>query len=117
MNEMPDHERETQEPKEAPTARTSGWVIGALLVAILLAVVAFTYGFQQQATVNDLNAQVKERAATIDQLKSQTDSMSAKLNEVAQAQAQAQEAAAKAAKAPAKGVSARTRAANDKRFA
>jgi len=80
----------------------------ALLAVIVVAGLAFGYGFRQQILVGHLTAQQTMANATIREMQGQVDTLTAKLNEVSTAQAQ--QAAAAAAAAQAKAASAHTNA-------
>lgn len=80
--------------------RTTGinrWVLIAGIALLVVAGLAFGYGYSQQAAVGHLSAQQSAASATIDQLQGQLNAVTTKLNDMVTAQqaaAQAQEQAA-----------------------
>jgi uncharacterized coiled-coil protein SlyX len=113
-------EVDRQEIIEERTSSTPGWLAFVAVLALVAAGVAFAYGYNQRAKVNDLNARQTELNTTISEMQMHVDSMTSKMNDMAAAQAAAAEAAAKAqtvATSPANTKAARAaRAANEKRF-
>lgn len=74
------------------------WLLIGGVALLLVAGLAFGYGYSQQAAVGHLTAQQSAASATIDQLQNQVNTVTAKLNDmVASQQAAAQQAAEQAA--------------------
>lgn len=114
-------EQHTQEFEEQPPRTSSpGWLVFVVVLALIVAGLAFGYGYNQQAKVSDLTAHQADLNATISQMQSHQETLSAKLNEVTAAQAAAAEAARaqaqQAAKRPASKATRARQAADDKRF-
>jgi hypothetical protein len=78
------------------------WLIVVAVVLLIVAGVAFGYGYRQQIAVGHLTAQQSVATATIDQLQGQLNTVTAKMNDMETAQ-QAQQAAAAQAAAQKKG--------------
>src|SRR5437899_3801849 len=88
--------QETQ-PEAGWEARPAGLNRGLLLGAVALLIVAglaFGYGYRQQIAVGHLTAQQTTANSTIDQLQGQLNSVNAKLNDMVAAQQAAAQAAA-----------------------
>src|SRR5205807_4571721 len=91
--------QETQ-PEAGWEARPAGLNRGLLLGAVALLIVAglaFGYGYRQQIAVGHLTAQQTVANSTIDQLQSQLNGVNAKLNDMVAAQQESQQAAQQAA--------------------
>lgn len=74
------------------------WLLIGGVALLVIAGLAFGYGYSQQSAVGHLTAQQSAATATIDQLQSQVNSVTAKLNDMVTAQqAAAQQAAEQAA--------------------
>ena len=101
--------QETQ-PEAGWEARPAGLNRGLLLGAVALLIVAglaFGYGYRQQIAVGHLTAQQTTANSTIDQLQGQLNSVNAKLNDMVAAQQAAAQAAAEKNTNPSPGASAR----------
>jgi flagellar motility protein MotE (MotC chaperone) len=99
-----DENRRPIETSEGETSPSSGTNRGLVIVAVLLLVgagLALGYGYHQQSLVKQISAQDQQLNATVGQLQSQSDAVTAKLNDMIAAQ-QAAEAAAQANKASTK---------------
>jgi len=70
------------------------WLLAAAGVLLVVAGVAFGYGYQQQIMVGHLKAQESVANATINEMQGQLTTLTAKLNEMSAAQQAAAEAAA-----------------------
>jgi len=70
------------------------WLLAALVALIVVAGVAFGYGFRQQILVGHLTAQQSVANATINDMQGQVNTLTAKLNEMMAAQEAAAAAAA-----------------------
>ena len=82
---------------ESRVAGINRWVLIGGVALLLVAGLAFGYGYSQQSAVGHLTAQQSAATATIDQLQNQVNTVTAKLNDVVaaqQANAQAAEQAA-----------------------
>ena len=87
---MNQHEHEGE-----PASRgINRWLIVAAGALLVIAAVAFGYGYQQQATVGHLTAQGAAANATINEMQGQLTTLTAKLNEMSAAQQAAAQAAA-----------------------
>src|SRR5215471_1530730 len=98
---------------ESRVAGINRWVLIGGVALLLVAGLAFGYGYSQQSAVGHLTAQQSAATATIDQLQNQVNTVTAKLNDVVaaqQANAQAAEQAAEQKKVTGK------RGAPDKRL-
>ena len=80
-------------------ARPNRWLVVAVVALLGVAGVAFAYGYHQQSMVHQLTMQATASNAATNQMQSQVDALTAKLNEMAAAQASA--ASAPPAAAPA----------------
>jgi hypothetical protein len=96
---MEEHQEERQ--NEGQWTTESGgmnrWLIVAAVALLIVAGVAFGYGYRQQIAVGHLTAQQSVATATIDQLQGQLNTVTAKLNDMETAQQAQQAAAAQAA--------------------
>jgi hypothetical protein len=87
------------EHKKNPTpSGPNRWLLAVLVALIVVAGIAFGYGFRQQILVGHLTAQQTVADATINQMQGQVDTLTAKLNEISAAQQAAAAAAAAQAK-------------------
>jgi len=105
---MDEHLEENQEQQEnpeipyegswqsQPTGINRGLVVGAVAL-LIVAGLAFGYGYRQQIAVGHLTAQQTVANSTIDQLQSQLNGVNAKLNDMVAAQQASQQAAQQAA--------------------
>jgi hypothetical protein len=82
---------------ESRTAGINRWVLIAGVALLVIAGLAFGYGYSQQAAVGHLTAQQSAATATIDQLQNQVNTVTAKLNDMVAAQQAAAQAAEQAA--------------------
>lgn len=73
------------------------WLLIGGVALLLVAGLAFGYGYSQQAAVGHLTAQQSAASATIDQLQNQVNTVTTKLNDMVAAQQAAQQAAEQAA--------------------
>ena len=107
-------DRNENEPnKQSSPLGANRWLAGALVAVIVVAGVAFGYGFRQQILVGHLTAQQSMANATIREMQGQVDTLTAKLNEVSAAE-QARQAAAAPTAAQAKTSAAHTNATGTK---
>jgi len=104
---------ENEHKKSPAPSGANRWLAAALVAVIVVAGLAFGYGFRQQILVGHLTAQQSMANATIKEMQGQVDTLTAKLNEVSSAQ-QAQQAAAAAAAAQAKTAAVHTNVAGTK---
>lgn len=115
---MLEEQREVNENEQEGTGMTAGtnrWLIGVAVALLIIAGIAFGYGYRQQLMVGHLTAQQSMADATIGQLQGQVSTMTAKLNDVAAAQQAAQQAAEQAA-AEKKAAAGKRGVAVDKRY-
>jgi hypothetical protein len=86
--------------KGDPSSMTANrWLLGALIALVVVAGLAFGYGYRQQILVSHLTAQESVSNATISQMQGELNTLTAKLNEMSAAQ-QAKNAAAQMAQNP-----------------
>ncbi|SRR5712692_7361000 len=93
-----DENRQPIETSAEDTSPRSGINRGLVIVAVLLLVgagLALGYGYHQQSLANQISAHDQQLNTTVSQLQSQSDALTAKLNDMVAAQ-QAAEAAAQA---------------------
>lgn len=79
---------------ESRTAGINRWVLIGGVALLLVAGLAFGYGYSQQSAVGHLTAQQSAATATIDQLQNQVNTVTAKLNDMVSAQQTATQQAA-----------------------
>lgn len=70
----------------AARAGADRWLVVALVALLGIAAIAFAYGYHQQSMVHQLSAQATTANAAMNQLQSQVNALTAKLNEVNTAQ-------------------------------
>jgi hypothetical protein len=92
---------ENENKKNPAPSGTNRWLAAALVAVIVVAGLAFGYGFRQQILVGHLTAQQTMANATINEMQGQVNTLTAKLNEITAAQQAAAAAAAAQPKAPA----------------
>jgi hypothetical protein len=107
------HETHNESGWESRTAGINRWVLIAGVALLVIAGLAFGYGYSQQSAVGHLSAQQSAASATIDQLQGQLNAVTTKLNDMVTAQQVAAQAAEQAA---AEKKSTGKRGAPDKRF-
>jgi hypothetical protein len=93
MEEYSDMNENEHEKHPAPMG-ANRWLLAALVALIVVAGVAFGYGFRQQILVGHLTAQQTMANATITEMQGQVNTLTAKLDEMLAAQQQAAAAAA-----------------------
>src|SRR5215831_19585549 len=109
------HERqETENNWESRVGGINRWVLIGGVALLLIAGLAFGYGYSQQSAVGQLTAKQSAASATIDQLQGQLSAVTTKLNDVVTAQQAAAQAAEQSAEQ--KKVTGKHGAAPDKRF-
>jgi uncharacterized coiled-coil protein SlyX len=74
---------------ETPPTAVNRWLLGAAVALLVVAGVAFGYGYRQQIMVGHLTAQESMSNATINQLQGELNTLTAKLNDLSAAQAAA----------------------------
>lgn len=96
---MEEHQDERQEEGQWVTGwgGTNRLLIVVAVVLLVIAGIAFGYGYRQQIAVGHLTAQQSVASSTIDQLQGQLSTVTAKLNDMQAAQQAAQQAAEQAA--------------------
>lgn len=77
------------------------WLVVAVVALLCIVIVAFAYGYHQQALVHQLDAQSVSANASVAQLQSQLSSLTAKLNDMTAQQAAEQRSRAAAESEPA----------------
>jgi len=82
---------------QSATSGINRWVLIAGVALLLVAGLAFGYGYSQQSAVGHLSAQQTAANATIDQLQGQLNAVTTKLNDVVTVQQAATQAAEQAA--------------------
>lgn len=107
MEEQPEmNERESSTRQGSFTVNL--WLALAIVAMMVLAGLAFGYGYRQQILVGHLTAQESVANATINEMQGQVNTLTAKLNDLSAAQQAAAAAQTKAAIAPAKASSTKT---------
>jgi hypothetical protein len=86
---------------EAPPMVVNRWLLGAAVALLVVAGVAFGYGYRQQIMVGHLTAQESMSNATINQLQGELNTLTTKLSDLSAAQAAAKAPTPTAAKAAA----------------
>ena len=115
-------EHENEQKKKSTLSATNRWLLASLVALIVVAGVAFGYGFRQQMLVGHLTAQQSMANATISDMQGQVNTLTAKLNEMSAAQqaaaaaAQAKASAAHANATGAKAVAGKRSTAESKRL-
>lgn len=98
-----DENRQPIETSEGDASPRSATNLGLVIVAVLLLVgagLALGYGYHQQSLVKQISAQDQQLNATVSQLQSQSDALTAKLNDMIAAQQAAAAAAQSSANKP-----------------
>ena len=98
-------QNENEKQKQPPAPGGDGWLVAAFLAMLVVAGVAFGYGYRQQLLVGHLTAQQSVANSTINDMQGQLNTVTAKLNDMTAAQ---QAAAAAAAQAKTAGTHANT---------
>src|SRR5215469_7855297 len=91
------HEHQTENNWESRVGGINRWVLIGGVALLLIAGLAFGYGYSQQGAVGQLTAKQSAASATIDQLQGQLSAVTTKLNDVVTAQQAAAQAAEQAA--------------------
>jgi uncharacterized phage infection (PIP) family protein YhgE len=86
--------KEEQVPEGSANSGTNVLMIVVSVVALLIAALAFGYGYKQQMTVSQLTAHQTDLNSTIGQMGDQVATLTAKLNQMSDAQAAAANAGA-----------------------
>src|SRR5690349_2964976 len=97
MDNQEHQETQNESGWEPRTGGINRWVLIAGVALLLVAGLAFGYGYSQQSAVGHLSAQQSAANATIDQLQSQLSAVTTKLNDMVTAQQAAVQAAEQAA--------------------
>jgi uncharacterized coiled-coil protein SlyX len=97
MDNQEHQETQHESGWESRTGGINRWVLIAGVALLLVAGLAFGYGYSQQSAVGHLSAQQSAANATIDQLQSQLSAVTTKLNDMVTAQQAAAQAAEQAA--------------------
>ena len=112
-------EKYEQEPNESsPLAQSRLWIAVAVGASLLTTAVALGYGVHQQSVVGQLTSQNQEMTSAMNEMHSQVDTLSAKLNDVSTQAAAAVTALQQQATTQngGKGVSAKQRAASSRKL-
>jgi len=113
---MNEHGDEFHGEESTPASRWTTW-IGALAAFLILAIgLAAGYTYRQQSAVKEMTAHDADMNATVTQLRSQLDDVTAKLNQMAAAQAAATQPAPQPAAAAPAAPRRRTASVSDKRY-
>jgi len=108
-----------EHPKASAPSGVNRWLVVAAIVLLVVAGIAFGYGYRQQILVGHLTAEEKVANANVNDMQAQVNSLTARLNEMIAAQTAAKDAAAHnaSAKPSAKTAAAKRAAApGDKRY-
>jgi len=97
MDNQEHQESQHESSWESRTAGINRWVLIGGVALLLIAGLAFGYGYSQQVAVGHLSAQQSAASATIDQLQGQLNAVTTKLNDMVTAQQAAAQAADQAA--------------------
>ena len=108
------HEHQTENNWESRVGGINRWVLIGGVALLLIAGLAFGYGYSQQGAVGQLTAKQSAASATIDQLQGQLSAVTTKLNDVVTAQQAAAQAAEQATEQ--KKVTGKHGAPTDKRY-
>jgi hypothetical protein len=100
MEEYLDMNENEHKNNPAPSG-ANRWLVVALVALIVVAGLAFGYGFRQQILVGHMTAQQSMANATINEMQGQVNTLTAKLNEMSAAQQAAAAAAVAQTKTPA----------------
>ncbi|HWT89239.1 MAG TPA: hypothetical protein VN454_10590 [Candidatus Angelobacter sp.] len=110
-------EKYEQEPNESsPFAQSRLWIAVAVGASLLTTAVALGYGVHQQSVVGQLTSQNLEMTSAMNEMHSQVDTLSAKLNDVSSQAAAAVTALQATTQNGGKGVSAKQRAASSRQL-
>src|SRR5216684_44716 len=106
------YEHESQESSPEPQSRS--WIVVGVCASLLTTAVALGYGVHQQSVVGQLTSRNQEMTSSMNEMHSQVDTLSAKMNEVSTQAAAAVTALQQQATTQngGKGVSAKQRAAS-----
>lgn len=97
MEEREQPENHNESRWETVSSGANRWLVLAVVVLLVVAGLAFGYGYRQQLAVGHLTAQQSVSDATINQLQGQLNTVTTKLNDMVATQQAAQQAAAQAA--------------------
>jgi len=100
---MEEHLERNESEGGSAFSNANRWLLAGLVALIVVAGVAFGYGYRQEILVGHLTAQQTMANATIRDMQGQVNTLTSKLNEITvaqQAAAEAEQAKAKAARAP-----------------
>jgi uncharacterized coiled-coil protein SlyX len=93
-------ENENGHHRTPPTPGVNRWLVVAMVAMIVVAGLAFGYGYRQQLLVGHLTAQQSVASSTINDMQGQLSTLTAKLNDMTAAQQAAAAAAQTKASAP-----------------
>ena len=111
------YEQESHE--SSPTPQSRSWIAVAVCASLLTTAIALGYGVHQQSVVGQLTSQNQEMTSAMNEMHSQVDTLSAKLNDVSSQAAAAVSALQQQSEATqngGKGVSAKQRAASSRQW-
>ena len=110
------YEKFEHESGEGSASRGGSWLVVLALASLFAAVIAVGYGFHQQSVVSQLTSRNQEMTSAMTDMRSQVDTLGARLNDVSTQAASAvsalQQQQKEATNGSGKGISAKQRAAN-----
>ena len=110
---------ENESHENSPTPQSRSWIAVAVCASLLTTAIALGYGVHQQSVVGQLTSQNSEMTSSMNEMHSQVDTLSAKLNDVSSQAAAAVTALQQqqtTTQSGGKGVSAKQRAASSRQL-
>ncbi|HYL64818.1 MAG TPA: hypothetical protein VE077_19565 [Candidatus Methylomirabilis sp.] len=87
---MDEYQESNHQEHRGSLAGAHSWLVVAVVALLCVVIVAFAYGYHQKALVEQFSAQSSTANASVAQLQSQVNTLTAKLNDMTAAQAAAQ---------------------------